>query len=321
MKTATYNLTFLTPCFCAGADQARAELRAPSIRGQLRWWFRALGGTRDEETEIFGGLGDGDPAASRVVVRVSDLKRGAPWQPPRVDPNNPSSYVWYFASASADKARWTADGALPPGTSFKLHILFRRELPESLAAIGGKFDNALKAFLALGGIGLRVTRGLGAFTCAEFPFAANEQTVRQILTGGTGTGSTTGGGFKLEKRNGDNNAPFPDLNAVVREIGSLVKGTRGALGMKATRPSPFGASTPRQTSAIYFRPVVSASTAGTGNAARAAGAAAATPLSLVIFEAPHNRVLAKDSRTPRPTVGATPSKLTRAQPSAAPRRW
>jgi hypothetical protein len=168
---------------------------------------------------------------------------------------------------------------LPAGTTFKLHIFFRRELPVPLVA---KFDKALKAFLALGGIGLRVTRGLGAFTCAEVPF--NESAIRPVLEKA---------GFKLDETRelrGD----------FASEIGSLVKGTRRDLGMKATAPSPFGSASPRQTSAIYFRPLANNR--------------------LAIFEAPHNRVLAPQSRRPI-TVGATPSKLTRAQPSAAPRRW
>ncbi|TAE90912.1 MAG: type III-B CRISPR module RAMP protein Cmr1 [Verrucomicrobia bacterium] len=44
MIISHYQLEIITPCFCAGADQGIAEIRAASIRGQLRWWFRVLGG-------------------------------------------------------------------------------------------------------------------------------------------------------------------------------------------------------------------------------------------------------------------------------------
>ena len=49
-------ITFKTvpPLLLAGADQKKAEMRVPSIRGQLRWWFRALG-FGDEEL-VFGGV-------------------------------------------------------------------------------------------------------------------------------------------------------------------------------------------------------------------------------------------------------------------------
>jgi hypothetical protein len=308
MTTATHTLRFLTPCFCAGADQTRAEIRPSSIRGQLRWWFRALGNSARDETAVFGGLhGDNDntPAASPLVVRVSDVVPGPVWNPPRVSPNDVSSYVWYFASVSGKTAgagrnatgpRWQPNGAIAPKTTFKLHILFRRELAPALRQ---KFGTALNCFLALGGIGLRVTRGLGAFTCDEFPFAKPENAaeVRKILTTA---------GFKIEQR--DNTG---DLAATVREIGSLLKGTRKSLGMKAERPSPFGASSPRQTSAIYFRPVL----ANPSTPTNATATGAVSPLSLVIFEAPHTRVLDRITASQPPVVGATPSKLTRAQPA------
>jgi hypothetical protein len=175
---------------------------------------------------------------------------------------------------------------LPAGTTFKLHIFFRRELPAPLVA---KFDNALKAFLALGGIGLRVTRGLGAFTCAEFPFAANEQCIRQILATG---------GFQFEKRS----EKFPSFESAIKEIGTLLKGTRKAQRWKINSqngveiPSPFGASAPRQTSAIYFRPV---------------SAGATKELLLIVFEAPHERVLGPESRK-ESIIGIAPSKLVHA---------
>lgn len=59
-----YTLQFITPCFCRGADGKTIELRGNSIKGALRFWFRAIGcfneleDTRDmkeKEAEIFGG--------------------------------------------------------------------------------------------------------------------------------------------------------------------------------------------------------------------------------------------------------------------------
>ncbi|HID77150.1 MAG TPA: type III-B CRISPR module RAMP protein Cmr1, partial [Planctomycetaceae bacterium] len=37
---ATYRI--VTPMFCAGADEQRAELRLPSFKGALRFWWRSL---------------------------------------------------------------------------------------------------------------------------------------------------------------------------------------------------------------------------------------------------------------------------------------
>lgn len=63
---------FLTPAFVHGAYQAQIgnipELRAPSIRGQLRWWWRTLGyGSGDD---LFGSASGDRGSASRVQVRL-----------------------------------------------------------------------------------------------------------------------------------------------------------------------------------------------------------------------------------------------------------
>ncbi len=284
MTTDTYTLRILTPCFCAGADQARAEIRPSSIRGQLRWWFRALGGTPEDESALFGGIHGDTPNASVLVVRVSTVKKPTEkWEPPRFSPNDPESYVWYYASASANGTRWKSEAAMPPRTEFKLHIVFRRTLNPALKR---RLDDALHCFLALGAIGLRVTRGLGAFTCNEYPYDQNRDAIRAILAAAD---------FKIEHTPGD----FADVNAIVREIGTLLKGTRKNLQMPAKSPSPFGSSArPRQTSAIYFRPVMTVN----------------NRLALVVFEASPNRILDLRSRKSR-VVGAIPSNLVRALPS------
>src|SRR5271165_4033918 len=70
------DIEVLTPLFNRGAYQDTPELRVPSIRGMVRWWFRALGGTADEEKTAFGGMekfGDrrsGKVVASSLVFRV-----------------------------------------------------------------------------------------------------------------------------------------------------------------------------------------------------------------------------------------------------------
>lgn len=41
MIMTEYALRLLSPCFNGGAQPMDlAELRVPSIRGQIRWWFR-----------------------------------------------------------------------------------------------------------------------------------------------------------------------------------------------------------------------------------------------------------------------------------------
>jgi CRISPR-associated protein Cmr1 len=284
VKSSTYTLELLTPCFCAGANQAKAEIRAPSIRGQLRWWFRALGGTSSDERSIFGGVA-GTASSSSIILRVHDVQPGPVWNPPRVDPNSADSYVWYFASASAEGTRWTQQAAIAPRSTFNLIFLQQRVLAPALQS---QLNEALSCFLQLGSIGLRATRGLGSFICREEPF--QNATLEMLKSKG----------FFSELRS----TPLADTAAIAREIGGLVKGTRKSQQMKAEQPSPFGSSSPRQTSAIYFRPVRLTPKA--------------SDCGLVVFEAPHSRVLGRQSDRPR-VIGHDPSRLTK--PTVGPRRW
>jgi CRISPR type III-B/RAMP module RAMP protein Cmr1 len=74
MRNARFQIEFITPALLGGAEPHEwAELRAPSIRGQLRWWFRALGHSPDEEARIFGSVRADNGRASTVTIRVTDL--------------------------------------------------------------------------------------------------------------------------------------------------------------------------------------------------------------------------------------------------------
>lgn len=76
MYEATFDLEAITPIFMRGADQTKAEIRASSIKGLMRWWFRALAGNyfgndvaglKKAEEYVFGST----KRRSRVVVEVS----------------------------------------------------------------------------------------------------------------------------------------------------------------------------------------------------------------------------------------------------------
>ncbi|HMW06627.1 MAG TPA: type III-B CRISPR module RAMP protein Cmr1 [Leptospiraceae bacterium] len=75
MEKITFECEVITPMFLGGVDGKSAELRAPSIKGALRFWWRAMNGDlplselHQKEAEIFGGGGDGG-RRSQVVVRV-----------------------------------------------------------------------------------------------------------------------------------------------------------------------------------------------------------------------------------------------------------
>lgn len=272
MKPQTYHLEFITPCFCAGANQAIAEVRPATIRGKLRWWFRVVGGTSEQEAEVFGAIRGDSGHASSLSVRVQAHGLLQKWQPIQFSGMSNTGYVLYFAERSADRARWVSGGALPVGSRFDLQLLWLRPVDEAARAT---FDLALYCFLMLGSFGLRATRGLGTFVCSEVPFS--EAAFTDLVS-------------RVKQRSpmfiAELGAFSGAQSQILDALGAQLRGLRQ--GYSASRPTPLGSSSrPRQTSAVYLRPVREG-----GDRYR-----------LVVFEAPAEKVLGRESRAGAPRLG------------------
>lgn len=171
-----YRVEFITPLFSRGAYDDRPEIRAASIRGQLHWWFRALGGSFPDEQAIFGCV-HGHAAASRVVVRVADLPAlPAPPSFPATLPHKP-------AGRDARNGPNAPRCAFPAGTQFTLVVA------ERLGPLSGAqrtmFERSLRSWLLAGSLGLRTTRGGGAIRWADAPdeVPAYREQLGQLLGG------------------------------------------------------------------------------------------------------------------------------------------
>lgn len=165
--TITMDLRFLTPAFLGGADQG-AELRPPSIKGMLRFWYRALDPRFSErESALFGGAGDGT-GQSRVLLRVdADEPALVRWDPVRAKrftvgggthAKNGLVYLGYALQLRGNDNRT----ALREGTRFALRCVLPRPLVDerdrrALLA-------TLWAFGTCGALGMRSRRGFGSLT-------------------------------------------------------------------------------------------------------------------------------------------------------------
>ena len=296
MKTETFHLELITPCFCAGADQSVAEIRPASIRGQLRWWFRALGGNAKDEALIFGSAAGDSGNGSRVRITVSDVKPTNQRTLPNFSQNDPESYVWHYARVSGTTVRgekgprWQPQGALPVGTTFKMHVTWLRELPN----LKPVFDEALSAFLTFGTLGLRATRGLGAFHCNQ---VTDIQKVISSLESRT---------FTIRRR--ANPSEFGDYSSALKDWASWLRYKMRKDPNKAERPSPLGGNggdDPRQASAVHFRPIRIANNRFTW----------------VAFEAPASRVLGTASRRNSPLLSNYDFSGPAPRPEPKPRRY
>ncbi len=271
MTTETYRLELITPCFCAGADQSTAEIRAAAIRGKLRWWFRVLGGTWDQESEVFGSVGRNSCVSSSVAIRVKEFAANGPWTPVQFDGRSNTGYLLYFAKASGDGCRWNSKGAFPAGSRFEIQIMWHRRLSEENRKL---FDLACQCFLMLGSLGLRSTRGMGCFQCDEIPFSEGEFNRYKAM---------------IKRRAPEFLADMAQFHGpepkLFDALGAQLRGLR--TGYPPGFGSSLGSSNPRQASAVYLRPVVEADGC----------------YGIVVFEAPKKKVLASNSWRAAPRLG------------------
>ena len=154
METITFTCKVITPMFLAGADGKTPELRAPSIKGAMRFWWRAMrsdlvgsGGyaaLAKEEGALFGGTGD-QASRSSFSLRVSVGEQKV-YSEERLVPHD---------------SRKGIQKAFAPGQQFQVTILTaKKENIDKLVAL-------FYVVSVLGGIGKRSRRGMGAFAIAE----------------------------------------------------------------------------------------------------------------------------------------------------------
>lgn len=238
MIAEKYKIQFITPLFSYGAFQDQPEIRAASIRGQFHWWFRVLGGTPAQESEIFGtvhkSFGDaGKPKASKVVVRVSDIKGTIE----EVD-----TLPHKHGGMAAPKKAYI------PGTTFQLHVSFRRDplTPQTIQ----QFNLALDAWLRFGSLGLRTTRGAGSFFVNDPTFLfTDSNAVKQAMA----TLMTTGTKFKMALLD----QTFELASAALRVMSDTIGGREESRDQQNSLERirfPLGAMRPqRKTSPLRFR--------------------------------------------------------------------
>ncbi|MFN2497422.1 MAG: type III-B CRISPR module RAMP protein Cmr1 [Pseudonocardiaceae bacterium] len=175
MSWTTLRLQVRTPLF-GGDDPASDEgspVRVPSIRGALRFWFRAvaaghgvseLGALWKDEQEVFGST----HRPSAIGLRVSGHptasgRRGKPsWATTEKGGFDGAQYL-------LGQGLWSYNtglqrGYVEPGESFELGIRFSRDKDRG-DQVNARFMLALWAWLTYGGLGARTRRGFGQLVC------------------------------------------------------------------------------------------------------------------------------------------------------------
>ncbi|EAY27848.1 type III-B CRISPR module RAMP protein Cmr1 [Microscilla marina] len=171
-NTITFTCQTITPMFLHGANGTTPELRPASVKGVLRFWWRALHGhlplaqLKELEGMIFGST----EQRSTFSIRVLDLR-----QQPRDTPTENVNPLPHKASAKFTLL------AIPVGTTFRLRFTFY-----NIATINGKkFDIAALQSLfelvsILGALGKRARRGFGSFEITHTQTGQDPTTPFQI---------------------------------------------------------------------------------------------------------------------------------------------
>ena len=172
-QMASFQCKVITPMLLYGANQDVPEFRSQSIRGGLRWWFRAIAGSflsqradlLEKENSLFGDAGD-KIGSSPIVVRVN-----------YADEQFTTDTWQILPHRQLGKKR-----GIRPGVEFQVELsksFYHKEdqrLGQKLNVVTCLFE----LMATLGGMGLRQRRTFGSFAPNEWMFLDKEQGVTHV---------------------------------------------------------------------------------------------------------------------------------------------
>lgn len=255
---ATYRI--VTPMFLGGADQTPTDgVRAPSFKGALRFWWRAIHWARfriaascdeqalrslhDEEARLFGLAASRDQVSGQGVfllrvTRQPKLATESSWP----QNNSGSGYLGYGLMGTNETPHRQG---IREGGDFTVQLRFK---PRTKPADVESIQDAMQALSLFGGLGSRARRGFGSLTLASlndqdmmlnaagFEQAACDRlaSVRRIEEFPPYTAFSHQAGFSIL-------ATGQDARQVHKQAGLLYKNHRGqASTLRGADKIPFG---------------------------------------------------------------------------------
>jgi len=187
-----YTLEIVTPLFLGGADPLKAELRTPSLKGVLRFWWRAVYGPqiiqnrqknvgveelKKREAEIFGS----QDSKSKIGIAVSTVDKLEPTNkrlPKGIEysvKNHRLGIIDYLSYGLSKYEREIRDikyikEYIPPSNSLIL-TLYLYGLNENKK---NELIKTLKILHRFGGLGARTRNGFGNLYCKELELSDTE---------------------------------------------------------------------------------------------------------------------------------------------------
>lgn len=173
-----FSCEVITPLFVGGSDpRTNPELRSPSLRGAIRYWYRALLGgcssvplnssdIMNAEQRVFGSTNSGSPVS--VLVHGENGAKPIRFQKDRAQRTSDGGYLPsgkdYLLWSMAESGRPGTPRHLPSREYIPPGSKFRITLQAKLDSDPLKKANAALWLLAnLGALGARANRGAGSF--------------------------------------------------------------------------------------------------------------------------------------------------------------
>ncbi len=163
ISRARYDFEVVTPLFMGGADPKYAEIRAQSIKGLLRFWWRAfqqeadITKLRGKEDRIFGST-DGKSRFSISVHNTvkpvqANLSKGKTYSV--AGKSFTPGIIEYLSFGISDRGTYIRQH-FPSGTKFTVNMTFYDE------SVKAEVLKAFSMLVAFGGLGAKSRNGFGS---------------------------------------------------------------------------------------------------------------------------------------------------------------
>jgi len=193
----TANYKIVTPMFIGDANQQATNISPASVKGALRFWWRALNWGRiktnieDEsealrelyrqECDIFGSAAEKGAGQAKFILRVNfsnSIKNDS-------TPSKPNSGIQYLLGQGLYhfKNGYLRD-SIPTGT-FTIECVFKPD--KNKENIRHQISEVLLAFGTLGGLGSRMRKGFGSvaiqkINCNHFSVPTSEAELKHLIS-------------------------------------------------------------------------------------------------------------------------------------------
>lgn len=162
IEKQTYEVEVITPMFLAGSDKDIPELRTPSFKGMLRFWWRALnphlakngyGDLKEEEAILFGDSGKKyGKSKTKIIIKYDSLSMGK------------------FRPLPHSKKKKFKFPCINFGQRFTIILIAPKEV-----------HSLFKLFSIIGGVGKRNRRGFGCFRIINGAQEVNLKLILQLI--------------------------------------------------------------------------------------------------------------------------------------------